>query len=337
MYLISPLKKQYKANLHCHSIFSDGRKTPEELKEMYKGHGYSILSITDHETPKSHSYLTDSEFIAITGYETYVRPDPNCIYDVYSKEIHINLFARDPENEAIVCYNPKYCKYMTQEQKDSLVKIGSQKTREYSVEYVNELIKTATDNGYIAAYNHPWWSMESEEDIMKYEGFFSMEMCNYGSYLLGRLEYNAALYDKMLLNGKRIFCHSTDDNHNKTPENSLDFDSFGGFTMIMPKEFTYDSIIEAMETGEMYSSMGPEFKEISMTGNKIHIECSEVEQITVFTGNKMPKRKYAEPDGTITSADFEIDDRAKFVRVSVVDKCGRFADTRGFFRDELEF
>ena len=27
--------KQYKANLHCHSILSDGKKTPEELKELY--------------------------------------------------------------------------------------------------------------------------------------------------------------------------------------------------------------------------------------------------------------------------------------------------------------
>ena len=46
MYLISPDKKQYKANLHCHSVYSDGKKTPEELKEMYKEKGYSILSIT---------------------------------------------------------------------------------------------------------------------------------------------------------------------------------------------------------------------------------------------------------------------------------------------------
>lgn len=47
MYLISPDKKQYKANLHCHSTISDGKKTPEELKEMYKRHGYSILAITE--------------------------------------------------------------------------------------------------------------------------------------------------------------------------------------------------------------------------------------------------------------------------------------------------
>ena len=334
MYLISPLKKQYKANLHCHSIFSDGKKTPLELKEMYKGRGYSILAITDHETPKNHSYLNDSDFLSITGYETYVRPNADCIYDVYDKEIHINLFARDPENEAIVCYNPKYCKYITDEQKEQYKKVGSQRTREYSVEYINELIKTAKENGYIAAYNHPWWSMEPEADILSYEGFFSMEMCNYESYLLGHLEYNAALYDKMLSCGKRIFCHSADDNHNKPP---MDFDSFGAFTMIMPESFTYDSVINAMEKGEMYSSMGPLFKEVSMEGNKIHIECSEVEQIRVFTGSKMPKLKFAPANETITSADFEIDDRAKFVRVSIVDKNGKIADTRGFFRDELEF
>ena len=147
MYLISPLKKQYKANLHCHSVFSDGKRTPNELKEMYKSHGYSILSITDHEAPKSHSYLNDDEFLTITGYETYVRPNAECRYDAYGKEIHINLFARNPENEAIICYNPKYCKYVTDEQKEKFEKVGSQKTREYSAEYINELIKTAKETG----------------------------------------------------------------------------------------------------------------------------------------------------------------------------------------------
>jgi len=337
MYLISPFKKQYKANLHCHSVLSDGKKTPQELKEMYKSHGYSILSITDHEAPKSHLYLNDDEFLTITGYETYVRPNAECRYDAYNKEIHINLFARDPKNEAIVCFNPKYCKYSTDEQKEQYIKVGSQKTREYSVEYINELIKTAKENGYIAAYNHPWWSMEDEADILAYEGFFSMEMCNYSSYLLGKLEYNAALYDKMLLSGKRIACHGADDNHNGFSEGSPQCDSFGAFAMIMPDIFTYDSVINAMEKGEMYSSMGPVFKEISMEGNKIHIECSDVARIMVFTGSKTPLRKYASINETINSADFEIDDRAKFVRVSIVDKYGKFADTRGFFRDELEF
>lgn len=305
---------------------------------MYKNKGYSILSITDHEVPKNHSYLNDEGFLMITGYEAYIRPNSDCISDRYGKEIHINLFARDPKNEAMVCYNPKYCKYLSEEEKQELKKVGSQKTREYSVKYINEFIKTAKQNEYIISYNHPWWSMEDETDILSYEGFFSMEMCNYSSYTIGnRLEYNGRLYDKMLLAGKRVFCHSADDNHNVSPESSIGFDSFGGFTMIMSDEFTYDAVFHALEAGEMYSSMGPVFHEVSMEGNQIHIECSNVETIAVFTGSRSPKIKYADIGGTINSADFEIDDRAKFVRVSISDKYRRFADTRGFFRDELEF
>ena len=337
MYLISPLKKQYKANLHCHSTFSDGKRTPQQLKEMYKQRGYSILCITDHETPRKHPYLNDQGFLAITGYEAYIRTTADCRYDVYGKEIHLNLFARDPDNETSICYNPGYCKYISAEEKERLAKAGSQRTREYSVDYINEFIRTAKENGYLVAYNHPWWSMEDEADILAYDGCFSMEMCNYGSYQFGRLEYNGALYDKMLKRGKRIFCHSADDNHNDMPDDSPTCDSFGGFAMIMPESFTYDGVIRAMETGEMYSSMGPVFKEVSIEGNRVHVECSEVERIIVFTGSKMPKSVIAPAGETVTCADLEVDDRAEYVRVSVVDRYGRFADTRGFFRDELEF
>ena len=337
MYLISPFKKQYKANLHAHSALSDGNRTPGELKEMYKKRGYSILAITDHEVPKNHSYLNDDDFLTITGYEAYIRRYADCRVDLYGKEIHMNLFARDPSNETMICYNPSYCKYIPQEEQARMAKAGSQSAREYSVEYINRFIRTAKENGYLVTYNHPWWSMEDEADILAYDGFFSMEMCNFGSYQLSRLEYNAALYDKMLKRGKRIFCHSADDNHNVVPDDSPRCDSFGGFTMLMPESFTYDAVIRAMETGAMYSSMGPIFREVSMQGNRLHVECSEVERIAVFTGSKAPRRVFAPAGETITCADLEVDERAEFVRVSVVDRYGRFADTRGFFRDELEF
>lgn len=335
MYLINPNQKQYKANLHCHSIHSDGKKTPEELKEMYKNEGYSILAITDHENPRSHTDLTDEEFILITGYEAYIRPNKKCSYDVYGKEVHINLFAKDPSNETYVGFDPICCKYISLEEADTKKKAGPFGAREYSVDYINRFVASAKENGYIAAYNHPWWSMENEEDMLAYEGFFSMEMCNYGSYLISGLEYNGGLYDKMLKKGKRIFCHSADDNHNSHPIDSPHSDSFGGFAMIMPENFSYNGIMDAMEKGQMYSSMGPVFKEISVEDNKVHIECSDVQKIWMFTGSKDPKREYANAGETINSADFEIDPRAQYIRISIVDNQGRFADTRGFFMDEI--
>ena len=45
--LIDESLGQYRANLHCHTTISDGSKTPEEMKEFYKAHGYSAIAFTD--------------------------------------------------------------------------------------------------------------------------------------------------------------------------------------------------------------------------------------------------------------------------------------------------
>lgn len=333
IYLISPKRKQYKANLHCHSVLSDGAKTPEQLKQMYKNEGYSILAITDHERPMKHTSLSDEDFIMLTGYECYIRPNPEGKYNKFQKEIHLNLFAKEPNNVNMVCFNESYCKYVMRDNAlDELCRVGSERTRELTVEYVNEYIQMANENGYLVVYNHPYWSMEDEATILSYQGLLSLEICNYSSYLINNLEYSGALYDKMLSSGKRIFCHASDDNHNAGPIS----DSFGAFTMIMPREFSYNGIIEAMENGEMYSSTGPVFKEISIDDNKIHIECSEVKNIFVYDGSKNPRRIHSTDGKAITSADFEIDKNAKYIRVSICDFEGKRADTRGFFANEIE-
>lgn len=336
MYLISPEKKQYKANLHCHSTLSDGRKAPEQLKAMYKSRGYSILSITDHERPCDHSDLSDSNFLMITGYEGYIRPSPTFTYNVFKPEIHLNLFARNPHNQTLICYNKHSSSYLYRDNAlDGVQRAGSERAREYSVSYINDYIRTALDNGYLVAYNHPYWSMETEADILAYEGCFSMEICNYGAYVESGLEYNGAVYDKMVRAGKRIFCHGADDNHNVWPSNHPNNDSFGAFTMIMPEAFIYDAVINAMENGMMYASMGPTFTEVSFDGKKLHVECSDVAHVYVYFGSKESRRLHSLPGETINSADIEIHPDSRYIRVSIVDHYGRWAVTRAYTREEL--
>jgi len=164
-YLISKNKKQYKANLHCHSTLSDGKLTPEKLKEAYKARGYNILAITDHCYPKCHDCLTDDDFLMITGYEAYIRPSAKAEFNRFKPEVHLNLFAKDSKNEKIICYNKPYIKYMPAKLHNSLPHAGSEREREYTAEQVNEFIDTANRNGYLVAYNHPIWSMEDEARI----------------------------------------------------------------------------------------------------------------------------------------------------------------------------
>ena len=52
-------KNLYKSNLHCNTTFTDGGLTPQQIKEMYKSAGYSVVAFTDHDVLKNHSYLND--------------------------------------------------------------------------------------------------------------------------------------------------------------------------------------------------------------------------------------------------------------------------------------
>ena len=74
-YLIPKEGFFYKANLHCHSNFSDGQWSVEEIKENYKAQGYSIVAFTDHNLFLSHSYLTDDSFLALNGVEININDE----------------------------------------------------------------------------------------------------------------------------------------------------------------------------------------------------------------------------------------------------------------------
>ena len=334
--LLSPGKKQYKANLHCHSTRSDGSKTPEELKALYKENGYSVLAITDHCSPKDHSALTDPDFLLLTGYEAYIRSNEAGLYDPFAAEIHLNLFAKDPGNETLICYNPRYTKYVPAEEHASLRRAGSEEPRRYTVEYINRFIRTAVDNGYLVGYNHPFWSMESEERILSYENIFSLEMYNTSSHMLNNIEGAEALYDLMMRRGMRLGCHAGDDNHNGRHGN----DSLGWYTVILSDRLEYSEIVGALEAHEYYASNGPELRSISLTsdegGERVSIECSPATKAFVYFGGKVPAFLRLPEGESRTAFEFAIPPRARYFRVTVYDEAGHVANSRGFFRDEWE-
>ena len=91
-YLIPQRGNFYKANLHTHSMLSDGKWDPAEIKNWYKTHGYSVVAITDHDLFIPHNDLTDDDFVALNGFELGMHTDK------YGKVkcCHINLIAKNP-------------------------------------------------------------------------------------------------------------------------------------------------------------------------------------------------------------------------------------------------
>ena len=54
-----------------------------------------------------------------------------------------------------------------------------------------------------------------------------------------------------------------------------------------------------------------------------------------FCGSKAPARVLAHPGEPFTRADLKVPKGARYIRISIVDAQGRYADTRAFFREEL--
>lgn len=344
-YLLPNDVNWYRANFHCHTVCSDGAFTPEQVKEAYKNHGYSIVAYTDHDVLLDHSDLNDDGFLALTSSEYSVNeasPSFPKIFDTETSEwvrkkcVHINIFSKDPHNTFMPATDVKQHWILTNRYPD--VK-GDGFVREYTKENINEMIKRCNEAGFLVQLNHPYWSLNERDDYINMEGLWGFEILNYATELETGSEYCPYIYDDMVRNGMyNLVCTMGDDNHNHSGLR----ESFGGSTFIGAKELKYDQIIEAMEKGHIYCASGrdnpPQFKELYVEDNKIVIECSPVESVFI-NGYCRADRHNTRDDGNepITHAEFDLRESDVYFRVTIRDKYGNSAHTHTYFvKDYIE-
>ncbi len=89
-----------KADLHTHTLHSDGTCSPEELIRKAKDSGLDIISITDHDNIKGIKEAT------IYGKELGIEvvPGVEISSEISNREIHILGYFFDPENQELEGY-----------------------------------------------------------------------------------------------------------------------------------------------------------------------------------------------------------------------------------------
>ncbi len=320
----------YKANLHCHSTLSDGQMTPEELKAHYKGMGYSVLAITDHDIMVPHPELNDEAFLILTGYELEANEETDKPW-ASTRSCHMCLIALEETSTRQVCWHPdKYLFGHSAEHKDKIA-IDAETSpyiRHYSGEGVSDMMRIGREKGFFVTYNHPTWSLEDYSQYMSYHHMHAMEICNYGCVVEGYHEYNPRVYDDMLRGGKRIFCIGADDNHSGC-------DTGGAWVMIKAERLSYRTITQALGKGHFYASQGPEIHALWVEDGHISVETAPCREIVFTTGNRNALRLRAEPGKPLTGGSFALEDGMGYVRVTVMDENGRFADSNAYFLDEI--
>ena len=309
----------YKANLHCHSTFSDGRFTVETIKEAYKSHGYSAVAFSDHNTLTPHNELSDDEFIAINSIEIdFNQPSDLSIRGWGGVSVyHLNFFSKDKNRTEFIPFD-----------------------RVYGVKEVQKTIDDANANGFLVSYNHPRWSFQSAKDFVPLKGLFGFEVFNTGCEVEMSDGYGDYEFEEYCRRGGFVCPVATDDNHNASMDLDSPYsDSFGGWTMIRADELSYDALLTAMEQKNCYASTGAAF-----TGGSFYIgengnlvvkgTCEPCCAVYALTDARATANIHSLKDD-LTSFELELPGDTVWFRLELRNKNGGRAFTRNYSLKEL--
>ncbi len=320
--------KFYKANLSCHTNISDGEYTPEEIKELYKSHGYSVVAFSDSDVMIPHRELKDDDFLPLTACE-YIIEGEN------GKSCHFNAIALDESRDTQpLWHREKYVHDYALPYRDR-VKFDESLPdyeREFSPEKISEMMQKCRDEGFFVTYNHPRKSGANYTEYTEYRGMDAIEIMNYSSIIEGVNEYNDNIYEDILKADKHLpYCVAADENKNFFPAGSRECDSLGAYTMINAKSLDYESIAEALKSGRFYSTEGPEIYDLWYRSEVLYIRCSPCDKI-IFESAAFRKVVYAENGALLDGKGiyFWVMPEHKYVRVTIVDKEGKRAYTNAY-------
>ena len=296
-----------KGNLHCHTTRSDGRLTPEENLQMYKEHGYDFLAITDHRRYNFENFAPETGITVIPGME-------------------MDNGRSIPCKSGFRCYHT-VCIGPTKEKGNgySQDEVLQSSTAASAEEYQKDL-DAIHQKGNLTIHCHPEWSGTSAKYFESLKGNFAMEIWNSGCVLGYDMDKDAAYWDELLGQGKKIFGVATDDGHCRG-------DNCHGWVRVNA-ENTVEDILDALAKGAFYASSGPEIYDFYVEGETAVVECSPALRVR-FHADAHPTRIVRSGDGSLTRAELDMaGNYGQYIRASVVDKEGRIAWTNPIFFDE---
>jgi hypothetical protein len=286
--------KTYRINLHMHTTDSDGRRSPEEAIAIYKAAGYDAVAITDHWRHGEEREIDGMKVFSgceynFGGNETF----DGAVYHILS------LFClRDPG--VVRADDPAVC------------------------------IRKIHEAGGLAILAHPAWSLNQPdcvEAIQREDRFDATEIYNTVSgEKHSNRPYSGMFVDQMANRGILYPLFAADDVH------YYEKDGTSSAIIVSLPELTREGLIEAIRNRDFYAVSGGKdapYLEVRDCGNTIHIACSPVSEVNIFTNLAWAENRHLAGED-ITEADYPcvIEGRPRqdrWIRVEVTDRDGRRA------------
>jgi hypothetical protein len=297
--------KWYKGNTHTHSYWSDGNDFPEMIMDWYKSHDYDFISLSDHNTlAEGEKWKKIPEYpFRQKGFKRYLEKygEDWVTYKTDSAGgISIKLKTLE-EYRPLFEEENKFLIMQAEEVSDGYegkpIHMGAINVQELVEPQRGNSVAEVLQNNLDAVYeqrertgnpmfphiNHPnfRWAVKVEDMLhLKGNRFFEVynghpHVHNYGkdSIALSMEE----LWDILLINyieaeKPLVYGLATDDAHHYL-EYRIGVSNPGrGWIMVRAEELTPETLIEAMEKGDFYSTTGVELEEVNFKNNKLQVK-----------------------------------------------------------------
>jgi len=310
MALLAPFSvpgRFWRGNIHTHSNLSDGKLTPAEVMQAYKDAGYDFIQLSEHFIGHFDWPIADTRAFRSNNFTTLIGAELHAPQTAVGELWHI-VAAGLPLDFP----------------------------RNVNGETGAQLAARAREAGAFIGIAHPAWSQLNIDDGRSITSAHAVEIYNHGCAVENDRGDGWYLLDQLLTEGRRLSAFATDDAHFKTP------DHFSGWVHVKAESLEPGLLLEALKTGNYYSSMGPRIDEIAMEGKLLNVRCSPVDTITVVCGTS---RTVTRTGRAITEAELDLSKldngwllakSSPWFRVAVIDHAGKRAWSNPIWWEEVQ-
>lgn len=228
--------KPYKGDLHSHTIYSDGRESPQYIAAAYRKQGYDFLAVTDHR--KYYPSIEAMDFYRDVDCGFVILPGE----EIHPPDNHVHMVAVGGEYGVQEIIENKEDTYLTE-----VEDIMARENRTYveaSCIWCAREIKKA---GGLSIFCHPFWVNRGYNVDEELSEFFLSNGIFDCFELVGGMERESnniqiSLYNELRSKGVRIPIVGSSDSHRTV--NGPHFDRFK--TLVFAHELSFPAIAEAV-------------------------------------------------------------------------------------------
>ena len=291
MYIDGNGNRWYRGNLHTHTTVSDGKRTPEEAKALYREKGYDFIAITDHWKYGNGNENDESGLLVLPGVEYNFNGN-----DVLRGIFHVVAFGCNEEPSV---------------------------TREDDAQSAIDKINA---QGGLAILAHPAWSMNTYDMILPFHGIFATEIYNSVSGApFNCRPYSGEIVDILAARGYYLPLIADDDSHFYRGEEGMSYIMVN----LEKSPLTTENLLNAIRAGKFIATQGPKF-DFSLEEDEAVLRSeTPLSLVTFFTDRPYEEdRCTVMTDEPLFEARFKIKPQNTFVRAECTSTDGKLGFTK---------